>query len=67
MTACQAGSERGGRGCRSAKSQLNHVVGGAVREPFAIRTPSIKDDRRCLVLSTHCRTVHGQTMASVAA
>jgi ferredoxin len=31
----------------SAKSQLNHVVGRAVTEPFAIRTPSIKDDRRC--------------------
>ena len=32
---------------RSAKFQLNHVVGGAVTEPFANRTPSIKDDRRC--------------------
>ena len=46
-TASQAGSERGAQRRRSTSSQSNHVVGGAVTEPFAIRTPapSIKDDR----------------------
>ena len=39
---------------------LNHVVGGAVTEPFCNPHIQHQDDPAVLVLSIHCRAFHGQ-------